>query len=45
MDDGQPCEWFLLCTNEATSVMPHPILTGGVPICDRCKAKTEEMSK
>lgn len=32
------CEWFAMCTNEATDFMPHPIL-GDVPICDRCKER------
>lgn len=28
------CEWFLLCTNEATGVVHHPARR--VPCCDRC---------
>jgi hypothetical protein len=32
------CQWFALCTNEATRVEPHPIL-GDVPICDRCAVR------
>lgn len=36
------CEWFALCTNEATHTEPHPIL-GDVPICDRCAAKVEAL--
>jgi hypothetical protein len=32
------CQWFALCTNEATTTEPHPTL-GAVPICGRCKAK------
>lgn len=32
-----PCEWFLLCANEATTTRPHPVL-GDVPCCDRCAA-------
>lgn len=35
------CEWFALCTNEATGIIAHPIL-GDVPICDRCRIKYEE---
>jgi hypothetical protein len=37
------CQWFLLCTNPATSTMPHPIL-GAVPICQRCTDKVEALS-
>lgn len=29
------CEWFAMCTNAATHVEPHPVLTA-VPACDRC---------
>lgn len=36
------CDWFALCTNEATSLRPHPFL-GSVPICDRCNAKIEAL--
>lgn len=36
------CEWFLLCTNEATTTESHPIL-GDVPICDRCKEKNAKL--
>lgn len=32
------CQWFLLCTNEATRLREHPIL-GQVPICERCDEK------
>lgn len=40
IDPADPiyCEWFALCTNEATYLEPHPIL-GHVPICDRCLTK------
>ena len=31
------CNWFLKCTNEATVLIPHPLL-GDVPACDRCAA-------
>lgn len=34
-DDGEPCQWFARCENEATHVEPHVVL-GGVPCCDRC---------
>lgn len=37
-----PCEWFALCTNDATKMRKHPIL-GNVPICDRCDAKVEKL--
>lgn len=30
------CEWVLLCTNEATLRVPHPVITAGVPTCQRC---------
>lgn len=29
------CEWFLKCSNPATTVTPHPIL-GNVPTCQSC---------
>ena len=29
------CEWFARCGQDATSLLPHPIL-GYVPACDRC---------
>jgi len=32
------CEWFLLCTNQATGTAPHPVL-GPVPTCDRCRER------
>lgn len=38
------CEWFLMCTNRATGVMPHPIL-GDVPICDRCRNLATDQRK
>jgi hypothetical protein len=41
MSSTAPCQWFLLCTNPATTILSHPIL-GDVPICERCKARTEE---
>jgi len=36
------CQWFALCTNEATMTRPHPIL-GDVPICERCNDKIERL--
>ena len=38
-----PCMWFALCTNDATTTRPHPIL-GNVPICDRCDAKVDQIA-
>jgi hypothetical protein len=29
------CRWFLACTNEAVTNVPHPAL-GTVPTCERC---------
>lgn len=37
------CEWFVMCTNEATTTQSHPVL-GDVPICDRCLQKYKRMS-
>jgi hypothetical protein len=34
------CEYFLKCKNEATCLVPHPILEI-VPSCDRCARKAE----
>jgi hypothetical protein len=34
------CEWFALCENEATKLIPHPILPD-VPTCDRCAKRVE----
>jgi hypothetical protein len=38
------CEWFHLCTDEATTTRLGPILGsptgwGEIPICDRCNDK------
>jgi hypothetical protein len=30
------CEAFLMCENIPTVIMPHPIITAGVPSCERC---------
>lgn len=38
------CEWFALCTNDATGTMSHPIL-GDVPICDRCRDKIDRIKE
>lgn len=32
------CRWFLLCENEATTTVAHPVL-GSVPCCGRCAAR------
>lgn len=29
------CAWFALCTREAVTTVPHPVL-GDVPCCQRC---------
>jgi hypothetical protein len=39
-----PCKWWWLCENEATTTEPHPIL-GNVPICDRCKKKLDKIEQ
>lgn len=36
------CQWFALCTNEASRFEPHPAL-GAVPICARCHDKNERL--
>jgi hypothetical protein len=41
---AEPCQWFALCENDATQTRPHPIL-GDVPICDRCAARVDELSR
>lgn len=41
-DIPRACEWFALCTNDATSTMPHPVL-GDVPICQRCRDKVDRL--
>jgi hypothetical protein len=41
-EPAQLCEWWAMCANEATGTMPHPII-GDVPICDRCRAKVEQL--
>lgn len=38
------CEWFLACTNEATTTRSGPVISsptgwGEIPICDRCNDK------
>ena len=38
MKKQEPCKWFALCDNPATTTKPHPIL-GSVPICQRCADK------
>ncbi len=38
------CQWFALCENPATTTRKHSIL-GHVPICDRCNAKIERLSR
>ncbi len=38
------CQWFALCENPATTTREHSIL-GNVPICDRCNAKIERLSR
>lgn len=30
------CQWFLRCTNEAAVLVAHPVITQGVPTCQRC---------
>lgn len=35
---ANPCRVFLLCTNAASTTLPHPIL-GAVPACKRCADK------
>ncbi len=38
------CQWFALCENPATTTREHSIL-GNVPICGRCNAKIERLSR
>lgn len=39
---AEVCQWFTLCTNEATLKRKHPIL-GEVHICKRCNDKMEAL--
>lgn len=34
------CQWFALCTNEATLTVTHPVM-GSVPCCQRCCDKLD----
>lgn len=43
LDPGTICQWWALCTREATKTMPHPFL-GAVPICDQCAEKVARLS-
>lgn len=36
--DPIPCTMFVLCANEATLLIPHPVLDY-VPSCERCAVK------
>ncbi len=38
------CRWFLMCTNKAEHMEPHPIL-GQVPICTSCKEKMDRLKR
>lgn len=42
-DEPKICQWFLLCENEATTTLYHPIL-GAVPTCERCAEKVARLS-
>lgn len=40
------CQWFALCTNEATTTRRGPVgngKLGPVPICDRCNTKMDAL--
>lgn len=34
------CEWFILCDQRATAILPHVVLYW-VPVCDRCFARVQ----
>jgi hypothetical protein len=36
------CRWFLMCTREAVTTLPHPVL-GEVPACARCAEKVQKL--
>lgn len=40
--EGFACGQFLMCENEATCFIDHPILDW-VPACDRCLAKAQRL--
>ena len=46
--DGQKCEWFALCDNDATTWLDGPIITdrgvtfGLIPACDRCARRASD---
>lgn len=41
---GSRCNYYLKCDNIATLAVEHPIL-GKVPTCQRCKERTDNLSK
>ena len=40
----QYCEWFLLCTNEATTTRRMPVL-GDVPVCQQCADRADSIER
>lgn len=44
MSTTTTCQWFVRCTNPATTTIPHPAKPQGVPCCQRCKDKYDRLS-
>lgn len=42
-DGPKTCEWYVLCTNPATTTRPSVI--GDIPICDRCNEKMDSIEE
>lgn len=47
LPDGQKCEWYAGCDNDATTWLDGPIISDGkatfglIPACDRCADRVD----